>query len=143
MRYVAYNDGIVPGNPFRHEGGQKVEAWYWICVDWPTYLIHRSGMWQVFALIRHTLINAIPGGVSHFSKLLLHKFNIFETSVLLPHPSGSFMMRCVFAGFVADLLKNILQSKGVPSGIRPCWNCANLTGRATRRPGEIGHLCHP
>ena len=36
----------------------------------------------------------------------------------------------------------ILYSKGVPSGIRPCWNCANLTGRAARRPGEIGHLCH-
>ena len=27
LRYVAYNDGIVPGNPFRHKGGRKVEAW--------------------------------------------------------------------------------------------------------------------
>ena len=95
-----------------------MEAWSSICVDWLTYLLQRSGVWLVFALIRHTLVIAIPGGVSDISKLMLQQFRIFDDGVLLPHHSGPFIMRCDFAGFVADLLahNNILCSPGVPSG---------------------------
>ena len=67
LRYVAYNDTVIPGNPFRPEKGRKVESFYWVIVDWPSYLIHRSGMWPVFSLIRCRLVDTIPGGVSHTS----------------------------------------------------------------------------
>ena len=144
LRYIAYNDGVTPGNPFRPERGRKVETWYWVCTDWPTYLLHRSGMWPIFTLIRTNLVNAMPGGVSHVSKLMLRQFKPFEEGVLLPHKDGHFMMRMVFAGFIADLVahKSILCARGVPSGVRPCWNCSNLTSRDVRGPTEVGYLHH-
>ena len=144
LRYLVYQDGVVPGNPFRPEKGRKVEAWYWVVVDWPSYLIHRSGMWPIFSLIRTRIVETIPGGVSHVTKRMVHMFNQFIDGVMLPHPDGPFVMRLRFAGFIADLAahKEILCSKGIPNGVRPCPNCANLTSRSVLQPGEHGYLCH-
>ena len=30
----------------------------------------------------------------------------------------------------------------MPSGVKPCPNCANLTSRAIRQPDELGYMCH-
>ena len=103
-----------------------------------------DGMWPVFTRIRTRLIEQIPGGVSHICKLMLREFKVLEEGILLPHANGPFVMRCVFAGFIADLLahKAILCSKGSPYGVRPCWNCANLTSRKPLAPSQIGYMCH-
>ena len=104
LRYVAYSDRIVPGTL----SDMKVVGRWKQGTGSASTGLHTSfteavcGQSSHSSGIRHTLVNAIPGGVSHISKLMLHKFKIFEEGVLLPHPSGSFMRRCVFAGFVAE-----------------------------------------
>ena len=98
LRYVAYNDGVVPGNPFRPEKGRKVESWYWVIVDWPTYILHRSGMWPVFTLIRTRVVERIHGGVSHVSRRMLHTVvcglqSKTRASCFYPGPSGTYRIR--------------------------------------------------
>ena len=83
LRYIAYNDGVVPGNPFRPEKGRKVEAWYWVVVEWPTYIINRSGMWPVFTFIRSRLVDTIPGGVPHVTKFMLRRFRQLDDGIML------------------------------------------------------------
>ena len=103
LTYVLYQDGVVPGNPFRPDKARKVEAWYWAFVDWPDHMLHRSGAWPIFCLVRTKVCDAIPGGVSKISALMLKRFASMTDGVLLPHKSGSFVMRLEFNGFIANL----------------------------------------
>jgi len=145
LRYVLYEDAVVPGNPFRPDKARKVEAFYWIFVDFPDFVLQRSACWPVLTLIRSKIIAQIPGGVSHVTRFLLNMFRPFSDGVVLPSTTTPCILRARFGGFLADLLghKELMCSKGVSSAIHPCWNCANLAMRpnGNYRDGELTIAC--
>ena len=71
LQYVLYQDAVVPGNPFRPDKARKVEAWYWIFINFPDFVLQRSACWPVATLIRTKLISTIPGGL-HCAFLIMH-----------------------------------------------------------------------
>lgn len=131
LTYVLYQDGVVPGNPFRPDKARKVEAWYWIFVQFPDFVLQRSACWPVATLIRSKLISKIPGGISRVSRILLDMFRPMIDGISLPVGGTHVVLKADFGGFLADLLahKEIMCSKGVANAIHPCWNCANLAMR--------------
>ena len=144
LKWVLYQDGVIPGNPFRPDKARKVEAWYWIIVEFPDFVIQRSACWPVATLIRTAEVATIPGGISTVCRHLLNIFEIFAAGVALPTKDGTVVLRCEFAGFLADLLahKEIQCSKGT-GGIRLCTSCANVSSRDSMRldAGEVNLSC--
>ena len=69
-----YLDEIVPGNPFRQDQGRKIWGVYWACLEWPGWLLARSGFWPVLGIMKSkTIHDKLPGGVSAFWKHLVRK----------------------------------------------------------------------
>ena len=69
---VLYNGGLEPGNPFRHDRGRQIEAYYWALIEWADHILCRSFVWPVLTLIRSVVINRIDGGPSYVSRALLN-----------------------------------------------------------------------
>ena len=134
LRIVLYADSICPGNPFRPEKSRTVQCIYWTIIDWPPWMLQRSGLWPVFGFIRDTILNSIDGGLGKVMGLILRLMFFpsgvapsFQTGIVLP---GGFMVTAMFAGFLADLVahKDLFQFKGA-SGFKFCFECGNVVNR--------------
>ena len=141
LRIALYNDGVVPGNPFRPEHARKLEAFYWSIIDWPDHVLKRTFAWPVFCLIRSKIVDKVIGGLSAVAGMVLERFRaLFTTGVFLPL-RGGVVVTFIFVGFLADLVahKELTCWKG-HGGARACLNCPNLrTGR--RAADDIGLDC--
>ena len=128
---MRYNDAVVPGNPFRPEKARKCEAFYWIISSLPDFIIRRTATWNVITLIRTSIVDTFPGGVSRVTRELLNVFKPLFTGISLPCGNDQVVLSCSFAGFLADLMahKEILCCTGGAVARRPCWSCVNLAVR--------------
>lgn len=121
LRVIVYIDEIVPGNPFRHDQGRKLQAIYFAFAEWPAWLLSRTGAWPVFGVLRSSVVKEFPGGVSELMKLVLRKFfPALGTGIHLVSPNGATaFLRGAFGGFLADekALKEVFDCKGA-SGTR-------------------------
>ena len=141
LRIVLYNDGLVPGNPFRQEHARKLETFYWSRIGWPDHVLKRTFVWQVFCLIRSKIVDKETGRLSAVAGMVLERFRtVFTTGVFLPL-RGCVVVTFIFVGFLADLVahKELSCWKG-SSDARACLNCPDLrTGR--RAADDIGLDC--
>ena len=134
-KWVLYNDGVVPGNPLRHDSGRKFEAFYWVIAEWPDYMLQRSLAWATFSLVRTTLVSKIAGGLSGLVRITMQQFERFNEGIQLPHPDGNFVFACDYGGFLADLeAHRAVMSWMGPNSVRCCWSCANI---CNRRDGSL------
>ena len=131
INIVVYVDEIVPGNPFRHEKARKLQAIYFVVLEWPEWVLSRSGMWPVFGVLRSKLVDQFPGGLSGFMKKCLSLMFIGENS--FQHPacvcigSNRHHYHASYGGLLADedALKKVHNYTGA-QGIKICMDCANL-----------------
>ena len=75
----------------------------------PSWILSRSGAWFVFGYLRSTITSELPGGLSQLMADVLEKFflpdvygNCFGRGVTLLHQNSRFIVKAVFAGFLAD-----------------------------------------
>ena len=134
LRIVIYADSICPGNPFRPEKSRTVCCIYWTIVDWPAWLLQRSGVWPVLGFIRDVVLSRFEGGLSRLMCFIIRFMFMpqpsepsFATGITLP---GGINVLGRFAGFLADLAahKELFHFKGA-QGWKCCFECGNLVKR--------------
>ena len=79
--FVLYNDGVVPGNPFRPDKARKVEAFYWSIVELPDYVLQRSMCWPTLTLIRTSVIGNLIGQLPRLMCKLLWILDRLSTGI--------------------------------------------------------------
>ena len=79
-----YSDAATPGNPFRPDKGRKFEAFYWCVAEWPDHILQRSMCWATLCLVRSSIVDTIPGGLSLIFSKLLQVFDVLSSGILLP-----------------------------------------------------------
>ena len=89
LTYVLYQDGVVPENPFRPDKARKVEAWYWIVTQFPDFVIQRSACWPTATLLRTSIVQKLPSGVSYVTRKLLRIFKPLADGIVLPMGNDS------------------------------------------------------
>lgn len=149
LRIVIYADGLIPGNPFRPEASRKLMCIYWCIADWPGWLLQRSFAWPVFGILRESLIADIQGGLGRIMRIILRVFFAeigpsFTTGITINGPHGDpFIVKGIFAGFLADLLghKEITGWKGT-GGIFCCLTCGNVVRIRHPKAGQVSIACH-
>ena len=52
LTIVIYNDGLVPGNPFRADKARSIKSFYWVIAEFPDHVFCRAFCWPTFMLIR-------------------------------------------------------------------------------------------
>ena len=107
MRIVIYVDECEPGNPLRPEKSRMLQCVYWAFVDWPAWLLRRSGAWPVFGFMRSIHADMLPGGESDLMRRVLLTFwppegHSFSKGIVINHKDKCEIIRADFAGFLAD-----------------------------------------
>jgi len=107
MKIVIYVDECEPGNPLRPEKSRMLQCVYWAFVDWPAWLLKRSGAWPVFGFLRSTCTDMLPGGESELMCKVLQTFwpltgHSFAKGIVVNRGRDCQMIRAEFAGFLAD-----------------------------------------
>ena len=156
MRIVMYMDTISPGNPLRPDKSRTTECLYWSIIDFPDHVLKRQLGWLVYSTVRTTILERLPGRNTAWMKLALREFFApaagrpsFRSGIVVSSRDRAFMVRCKFAGFIADekALKEFMGLKGA-SGSKPCITCRNLVqfvepevleGSRFVGPDEIDH----
>ena len=127
LHVIMYLDEICPGNPFRQDQGRKIWGVYWACLEWPGWLLARSGFWPVLGIMKSSTINdKLPGGVSAFWKHIVRLFkDDIHVQVVYKEERIPFILK--YAGTMADeaALKGVNNFKGA-GGIKCCMDCKHL-----------------
>ena len=95
LRVVPYADNINPGNPFRPEKSRTIQCTYCCVVDWPGWLLQRSGVWPGFGFLRDSVIAKVASGLGHVMALILNTMFLpgagpsFQTGFVLPDIAGT------------------------------------------------------
>ena len=128
LRIALYIDEMTPGNVLRPDRGRAVQDIFWTFIDFPGWFLSRQDAWFVFACLRSTQKDTLPGGVSEFMNHVLHTFwsprgpSFSGTGgTLYLSPTSTKVFHAEFGGFIGDEkgLKEVFQSKG-PAGTKPC-----------------------
>ena len=150
LRLIIYADELTPGNPYRPEKSRTLMCIYWAIVDWPSWMLSRTFAWPCFSILRSTIIHSLPGGMSYLARVILRIFfpvsgDSMDSGILIQSPSGPFIVKCKFVGWLADLVghKEITEWKG-HGGKICCLTCHNLQNefRGTSDDGTIGLDCY-
>ena len=117
---ILYLDEICPGNPFRPDKARKLWSMYWACLEWPSWLIARSGFWPILGLIKSSTLNALAGGEGMLWKCIMQ---LFKGGIRLQivYKEQRIPISLTYKGTLADeaALKAVNDFKGA-SGIRFC-----------------------
>ena len=135
LRIIIYCDACDPGNPLRPEATRKLMCIYWTFIDFPQYILQRSAAWFSFGFLRTKMIDKLDGGLSELMAKVLQIFflpdsmgNCFSRGVTLVNQTTSFMVRSIFAGFLADdEAHTFINGLKGASGIKSCMKCQNVT----------------
>ena len=92
MRIVIYVDECEPGNPLRPEKSRKLQCVYWSFVDFPQWVLHRTGSWFILGFMRSVHADKLPGGLSELMAHVLHIFSLM-TETPIPEALPSRMVR--------------------------------------------------
>jgi hypothetical protein len=84
LSIVVYNDGVVPGNPFRPDKGRHVETFYWCIAEWPDYILQRSICWPTLAILRTVALRRISAGLPRVMREMVRILNALSTGVSPP-----------------------------------------------------------
>ena len=136
LRIVLYVDACEPGDPLRPDANRNLQCIYMCVVDWPQWLLQRSGAWLNIGFIRTTVVNALPGGLSGLMGRLLHLFfspdvsNSFARGLCINVRDSCITTKGKFSGFLADdSCHTHLSSIVGSSGIHICIECENVVHR--------------
>ena len=136
MRVVIYADECEPGNPLRPDIGRLMQCLYFCFVEWPPWLLTRSGAWLNLGFIRSALCKKVRGGLSGLMATMLRSFfsrnttPSFPNGVLINTSRGHVTIDAVFAGFLADDACHTYLSSAVgASGYHICLTCKNVLNR--------------
>ena len=123
MSIVLYLDEIVPGNPFRPDKAWKLWSVYWCCLEWPAWILSRSGFWAALGVIRSQVLDDCPGGISLFWKHIVALFRDPGITLQLVYKESRIPCTLKYIGTLADeaALKAINSFKGA-SGIKCCMD---------------------
>ena len=131
-KLVIYIDEVCPGNPLRPEKSRMTQAIYWTMANLPDNILVQSGMWLLFSVLRSSIVEKMPGGVSGLIRKVMHIFfgsgpRSFKLGIVLHYSGRTVLVRGVFSGYMADekALKEIFGLKGA-SGSKPCITCRNV-----------------
>jgi hypothetical protein len=117
---ILYLDEICPGNPFRPDKARKLWSMYWACLEWPSWLIARSGFWPILGLIKSSTLNSLAGGEGMLWKCIMQ---LWKGGVRLQivFKEQRIPISLTYRGTLADeaALKAVNDFKGA-SGIRFC-----------------------
>ena len=119
LKIILYIDEVCPGNPMRPEKSRTLQSIYWAFVEWPQWLLQRTGAWFIFGTLRSSLVEKMPGQVAYLMSRVLNVFFpdmgcSFGRGLSLTHNGNSIYMTATFHGFLADekALNQIGDSKG-------------------------------
>ena len=132
---VVYMDEVTPGDPLKNDQ-RKTQCVYWSFKESGPLALCNEECWFVVSVVRSTIIQELPGGMSHWTRLLLTEwfFNNERTNLqtagvivnLDGEDSGTLLvahLKCVIADEKA--LKELIGCKGA-SGTKLCSLCKNI-----------------
>ena len=117
---ILYLDEICPGNPFRPDKARKLWSMYWACLEWPAWLLSRSGFWPVLGLIKSSTLNSLAGGEGMLWKCIMQLWKD-DVRLQIVYKEQRIPISLSYLGTLADeaALKAINDFKGA-SGIKFC-----------------------
>jgi hypothetical protein len=130
---ILYTDEIGR-SPLSGKDTREVQACYWAFKQFGQAALTNERTWFTIAAIRSDVIKKLPGGMSHFTSLLLKLFFDPETydlrhGVFLPlgENGAPVLVIARFGNFVADekALKDIYHFRGASAWF-PCPMCINV-----------------
>ena len=86
MHIVIYADECEPGNPLRTDPGRLLQCIYLCFVEWPPWLLARSGAWLNLGFIRSILCKRVRAGMSGLMATMLRMF--FSRDTVPSFPNG-------------------------------------------------------
>ena len=130
MRIVIYADECEPGNPLRTDPGRLLQCIYFCFVEWPPWLLARSGAWLNLGFIRSILCKRVRAGLSGLMAIMPRMFfsrdtvPSFPNGVIINTSRGPVTIDAIFAGFLADDACHTYLSSAVgASGYHICLSC--------------------
>ena len=152
---ILYADGVSPADTMSKNDQRTFYAVYWSFQEFGPAALATEEVWFTLAVMRTTLLEQIPGGLSHVLRTLFEEFFFnpaagidFERSgVLLRLASGvAIALCCTLAVAIADepALKDMFCAKG-HQGLRCCMLCRNIIQARYwdegRDAGNVRHTC--
>jgi hypothetical protein len=107
LKIILYIDEVRPGNPLRPEKSRTLQSIYWAFLEWPQWLLQRTGAWFIFGTLRSTFVAKFPGEVAFLMSRILDVFFpdlgcSFSRGLNLTHNGDSTYMTATLHGFLAD-----------------------------------------
>ena len=143
---IIYHDEITPGNVLRPDNKRKVTACYFSFREFQEHLTNENA-WICFAVLRHTVIQTVTGGMAHVAWQLMKMFVdcercFFSVGVILSL-GRPLILRATISNILGDesALKQTFGIKGA-SGLKPCMLCKNICmrGSSLAEHDQTGYL---
>ena len=130
LTVVLYVDGLVPGNPLRHDRGRTMHGIYWAITQWPGWVLSRVDAWPCFGVVLQSTCAEIDGGVASILPFVLKEFWPREPTrvTFIVHRNEPLVLELSRAGWIAVLdahSKDVSSSKLV-SSTKACMTCENI-----------------
>ena len=130
LNMIMYWDELVPGNVIKPDNLRKCAAFYYSFKEFGNAL-RTEAAWFPLAILRHSVIQTIVGGISTvWREILRHLFcartSLISVGVVLRLETPR-LMRCKLSNILADeaARKGVWGVKGA-SGMKPCICCKNI-----------------
>ena len=133
LTIILYDDGFIPGNPLRSDGGRSMLGCYWFFLEWPSWLLCKASWWLPFGYIRNSKVEQINGGSSAIRRLMLRILFVnqstnFRIGAMIMYKGAVVMFTACFGGNLGDEkgLKETYEIFG-QAGMKPCLTCKTTT----------------
>ena len=146
-RVCLYVDEVVPGNNLRPDHARAFYSFFWLFLEYPDWLRSSAFGWHDLCVLKVSVVNEIPGGISAVTAAMLRVFwgtaegayNLFRLGVRVAGPQAPYVLRASFGVFLVDerTEKYITGVKG-SSDSKPCMSCRNVVGRI-----DVAHVVPP
>lgn len=143
---ILYHDELTPGNVLRPDNKRKVTAFYFSFAELEEGLFNENA-WLCCAVLRHTVIQTVQGGMPFVAKQLVKLFvsgeSCFSSVGVLLRLATPIILRAEVSNILGDeaALKQTFGVKGA-SGLKPCMLCKNccMKGSELARLDKAGYL---
>jgi hypothetical protein len=126
---VFYGDEITPGNPLKPANARKVYCFYISFREFGKYISDENS-WLPVAVLRHSVVSKLPGGLSQAVKLLLKTAFFGHVNFSDGFQLSDFSIKASLSNILGDeaALKGIWSCKGA-AGVKPCMCCKNVISK--------------